>query len=89
MESHPHYRLGQQQLEPTKNVAKHRQPASLGSYIARALCADDFPPILARNGAPGSLEEKIQSRNDLIAELPIDPDKISDEAFIKSDLAPE
>lgn len=89
MQGHKHYRLGQQRLESTKNAARHRQPASLGSYIARSFCSSDFPPILARKDAPGSFEEKMQSRNDLIAELPLDPDKISDEAFIKSDLAPE
>lgn len=45
---HQHYRLGQQRLESTKNAARHRQPASLGSYIARSLCSPEFPPILPR-----------------------------------------
>lgn len=84
-----HFRLGQQRLESSKNAAQHRQPASLGSYIARSLCSPDFAPISARAGVPGTLEEKMQSRNDLIRDLPLDPDRISDEAFIKSGLAPE
>lgn len=48
MQGHKHYRLGQQRLEFTQNAARHRQPASLGSYVARSLCSPDLAPILAR-----------------------------------------
>ncbi|MBP7823524.1 hypothetical protein KA050_04185 [Candidatus Gracilibacteria bacterium] len=85
-----YYKLGQHRLHETKNRARHRQPATLGSYIARTFCPDDMPAILSAGRSESSLrEERLAVRADLIKHLPIDPDAISDESLTKVGLAPE
>lgn len=84
------YKLGQHRLHETKNRARHRQPATLGSYIARTFCPDDMPAIMSAGSSEPSVRgERLAVRTDLIKHLPIDPDVISDESLTKVGLAPE
>lgn len=85
-----YYKLGQHRLLETKNKARHRQPATLGSYIARTFCPDDMPAIMSAGSSEPSVRgERLAVRADLIKHLPIDPDAISDESLTKVGLAPE
>lgn len=85
-----YYKLGQHRLHETKNKARHKQPATLGSYIARTFCPDDMPAIVSAGRSESSMrEERLAVRADLIKHLPIDPDAISDESLTKVGLAPD
>ncbi|MCB9806713.1 hypothetical protein H6768_02275 [Candidatus Peribacteria bacterium] len=39
------YRAGKHRLRETKNQAKHKKPATLGSYIARTFCPEETPSV--------------------------------------------
>jgi hypothetical protein len=79
------YEFWRQQLDHTRNHARHHQAATLGSYIARTFGPDGLPPIRTKQW------EKWERtmRDTLIQSLPIDPDKIAKETLIKLWLAPD
>ena len=73
----------------TKNQAKNNKPSTLGSYIARTFCPDEMPSIENRGKTnPAMREAVLNERESLLRDLPIDPDKISDESLVKAGIAP-
>lgn len=82
------HRLGQHRLHETKNKARHRQPATLDSYLARTFCPDDMPAIMSVAGESETREWPFAANADFIKRLPIDPNAISDDSLIKVGLAP-
>lgn len=79
-----YFRAGGQRSTHTKNIAKYDKHSTLGSYIARTFCPDEVPSIENKGKTSSAIREAVlDERESLLRELPIDPDKISDESLVK------
>lgn len=74
----PHYNLSQKRLDRTKAKERHRQPANILGYLQRCFCPVDARVVVR---ASDDIDIPEESELDMIMQLPLDPDRISDEAF--------
>lgn len=72
-------------LEHNINACKHRQKATLLSYLIRAFCPDNTQAIIPEDSIYLTEEDTAK----IIQSLPLDPDKLNDETLQKIGLAPD
>jgi len=72
-------------LEHRINACKHRQKATLLSYLIRAFCPDNTQAIIPEDSIYLTEEDTAT----IIKSLPLDPDKLNDETLQKIGLAPD